>query len=49
MYCMKRGKMFRLPNVKRSNGRYKVPLTRDDVAFCGIEDLLRLSESPRTA
>jgi putative DNA primase/helicase len=49
MYCMKRGKMFRLPNVKRSNGRYKVPLTRDDVAFCDIESLLRLSEAPRTA
>ena len=49
MYCMKRGKMFRLANVKRSNGRYKVPLTRDDVAFCDIESLLRLSESPRSA
>jgi hypothetical protein len=49
MYCMRRGKMFRLANVKRSNGRYKVPLTRDDVGYCSIEALLALSEESRDA
>lgn len=49
MYCMKRGKMWRLPNVKRSNGRYKVPLSRDDFAYGGIEYLWAMSEAPRTA
>jgi putative DNA primase/helicase len=49
MYAMKRGKMFRLPNVKRSNGRYKVELTRDDVAYCDIESLWSLSDSPSGA
>jgi putative DNA primase/helicase len=47
MYCMRRGKMFRLPNVRRTNGRYKVPLTRDDVGYCSIENLLALTEEPR--
>jgi hypothetical protein len=49
MYCMKRGKMWRLPNVKRENGRYKVPLSRDDFAYGGIEYLWAMSEAPRTA
>jgi len=49
MYAMGRGKMFRIENVKRSNGRYKVPLTRDDVGYCDIEALWVLSEEPRNA
>jgi putative DNA primase/helicase len=49
MYCMRRGKMFRLANVKRSNGRYKVPLTRDDVGYVSLENLWSLTDSPRDA
>jgi Protein of unknown function (DUF3987) len=47
MYCMSRGKMFRIENVKRSNGRYKVPLTLDEVQSLPIETLWKLSENPR--
>jgi hypothetical protein len=49
MYCMGKGKMWRIPNVKRSNGRYKVPLTRDDIAWCSLESLWSLSGSTRRA
>jgi hypothetical protein len=49
VYCMARGKMWRLPNVRRSNGRYKVPLSRDDAGFCSFDELWALSESPRRA
>lgn len=27
LYCMRRGKLIRQPNVQRANGRYKVPMT----------------------
>jgi putative DNA primase/helicase len=46
MYCLKRGKMFRIANVRRPNGRYKVELSRDDVGYCSIENLWSLSDSP---
>jgi hypothetical protein len=48
MYCMGKGKMFRIPNVRRSNGRYKVPLTVDEVTNLSIHELFKLSEAPRT-
>lgn len=47
MYCMGKGKMFRIPNVRRSNGRYKVPLTVDEIMRLPIQELFKLSESPR--
>lgn len=47
MYAMGKGKMFRIANVRRSNGRYKVPVSRDDVAYASLEDLLLMSESPQ--
>ena len=31
LYNMGKGKMFRIANVRRSNGRYKVPLTLEEV------------------
>ena len=46
MHCMKRGKMFRIANVRRPNGRYKVELSRDDIGYCSIENLWSLSDSP---
>ncbi len=47
MYCRSRGKMFRIAGVKRSNGRYKVPLTLDELQSCTIDELWKLSENPR--
>jgi hypothetical protein len=47
IYCMKRGNMFRCENVKRDNGRYKVPITLDELQSLDIEALLELSENPR--
>lgn len=47
MYCMGKGKMFRLENVKRRNGRCKVPLTLDEVQSLPIEILWRLPKNPR--
>uniref|UniRef100_A0A7C4RTU5 AAA family ATPase n=1 Tax=Desulfatirhabdium butyrativorans TaxID=340467 RepID=A0A7C4RTU5_9BACT len=47
LYCMGRGKMFRIANVKRANGKYKVPLTLHEVQTLSIDKLLRLTEKPR--
>ena len=47
MYCMGKGKMFRIPNVRRRNGKYKVPLTLEEVQNCSISEILKLSEAPR--
>ena len=47
MYSMARGKMFRIPNVKRSNGRHKVQLSLDEVRDCSIEQLLEFTMAPR--
>ena len=48
LYAMGKGKMFRLPNVRRSNGRYKVPLTLDEVQKFTIKEVWNLSEKSRT-
>lgn len=48
LYSMKRGKMFRIANVKRQNSRYKVPLTLSEVQSMSIEDLLEFSKKPRS-
>ena len=47
MYAMRRGKMFRIENVKRANGKYKVPLFMEEVRDMGIENILKLSEGIR--
>lgn len=47
LYCMGKGKMFRIPNVKRSNGRFKVPLTLEEVRDGSIQELMDLTNSPR--
>ncbi len=44
---MRRGKMFRIPNVRRKNGHYKVPLTLEEVRELQIDELWKLSEAPR--
>ena len=47
LYSMKRGKMFRIANVRRSNGRYKVPLSLDEIIRADAADLMELGKSPR--
>ena len=48
LYNMKKGKMLRLPNVRRSNGFHKVPLTLEEVQDLSIEEIQELSKSPRS-
>ena len=40
--------MFRIPNVKRSNGKHKVPLTLEEVRDLSYPELLALGDAPRT-
>jgi hypothetical protein len=47
LYNMKRGRMWRIPNVRRSNGRYKVPLTLEEVRDLPCNELLAFTLSPR--
>ncbi len=47
LYNMLKGKMFRLPNVRRQNGRYKVPLSLEEVRDLPIEKLTELTKAPR--
>ena len=47
IYSMGKGKMWRLPNVKRSNGRYKVPLGLEEVRDLPFEEIWKLTEAPR--
>jgi hypothetical protein len=47
LYSMKRGKMFRVANVKRSNGRYKVPVTLEELQGLSIDELLKFTHGKR--
>ena len=48
LYCMKMGKMFRLPNVRRENGRHKIPISFEELRDTkNADDFLVMSESPR--
>lgn len=47
LYCMGKGKMWRIPNIRRPDGRYKVPLSRDDVAYCSFDELWSLGDAPK--
>lgn len=48
MYQMKTGRLLRIENVKRRNGRYKVPLTWDEFSCLTGNELLTLTKHPRT-
>ena len=48
LYDMKRGKMFRIENVKRNNGKHKVPLTLEEVRDLPYSELLALGDAPRS-
>ena len=47
LYNMRQGKMFRIPNVKRSNGRYKVPISVNEIMRMEFQDLIELGNAPR--
>ena len=47
LYCMKKGKMLRIPNVKRSNGKYKVAISLDEIIRAEAEDLIEFGNAPR--
>ena len=46
IYNMRSGRMFRIPNVRRSNGRYKVPVTVYELNL-PVAELLALANAPR--
>lgn len=48
LYNMRTGRMWRLPNVKRENGRHKVPLAWHEVSGNPFDYLQKLGEAPRT-
>lgn len=47
VYSAKRGRMWREPNVKRENGRYKVPVSWDEIKQMDEGKYLELTSSPR--
>jgi len=47
LYCMRKGKMFRLPNVRRENGFFKVPLSVDEIQSLPVDELVELGKKPR--
>ena len=48
LYCMKRGHLFRIPNVRRSNGNYKVPIAIHEYQQAkSVEVLIALGNRPR--
>ncbi len=46
IYNMRKGRMWRIPNVKRANGRYKAPLAACELSL-PTEDLMALTAAPR--
>ncbi len=46
IYNMRRGRMIRLPNIRRNNGRYKVPLACSEMSL-PAEELLALTKKHR--
>lgn len=48
MYCMGKGKLLRVENIKRSDGKYKVPITPDEFFNITAEEFNELPLSPRT-
>jgi len=48
LYCMGKGKMVRIENVKRENGHYKVPLSPFEVGLRPYRYLEDLTTSPRS-
>lgn len=49
VYSAGRGRMWRTPNVERENGRYKVPISWDELQVMTGELYLALTSAPRPA
>jgi putative DNA primase/helicase len=47
LYAMGKGKMFRLPNVKRRNGRFKVLLSFNELTTLSMPEIDILTQSQR--
>lgn len=47
MYPMGKGKLLRIENIRRQNGRYKVPVTWDELNEMPLDDLLAMTAHPR--
>lgn len=47
IYSVKRGRMWRQPNVQRENGRYKVPITLDEMRRMTVEMYEEICNAPR--
>lgn len=47
VYSARKGRMFRMPNVQRKNGRYKVSLTVEEVRSMTPDLYVTLTSSPR--
>jgi P4 family phage/plasmid primase-like protien len=47
IYSMGQGKMFRLHNVQRKNGRHKVPIMLSELTALSDEELISLTKQPR--
>lgn len=49
VYSAKRGRMWRTPNVKRSNGKFKVQVTTDEFMSATAEEYEAICAAPRAA
>jgi len=47
MYNMGKGRLLRCENIKRANGRYKVPVTYDELMEYDANHLLAMADTPR--
>lgn len=47
LYCGGKGRLLRLPNIRRENGRYKVPVAADEFLSGAPDDLIELTSQPR--
>lgn len=48
VYSGGKGRMFRLANVQRSNGRFKIPVSWTELRSLKAQELLDLTKGPRT-
>lgn len=49
VYSAKRGRMWRVANVKRGNGKFKVQVTADEFMTATAEDYVAICSAPRAA
>lgn len=47
VYSMGKGQLWRLPNLERPNGRYKVPIEAGELLYTACTDLWDMTRNPR--